>query len=197
MVLWVIIKVKNMLPDILHRTKFYSQKECLDLYAYLIQTCRFLENSNNLAMPRLIYWFGPYPYYYSEINNPACPLPEMIKEVAQDISTYLLEEGVNAQFNSVLINYYRDGKDRIGMHSDDISQLEEFPIIASLSLGDSRMFKMRHTISSEKQSYILEDGDLFIMKGNTQDEWKHGISPEQDKGARINLTFRNVVRPPK
>lgn len=46
-------------------------------------------------------------------------------------------------FNSLLCNLYRDGHDSIGWHSDDEASLGAEPIIASLSLGDTRVFSLR------------------------------------------------------
>lgn len=188
--------------DIIEKANFFSKEETSELYNFLITHCQFeektvLNEGNTTKVPRLIQWYGPYEYSYSGITNPAIELPKALQQVAQKIVMFLKEQGFEAQFNSVLINYYRDGKDKIGMHGDDETQLGAFPIIASVSLGDSRVFKMRNNVTKEKINFLLEDGHLFIMKGNTQNEWMHGIDSEPNKGVRINLTFRMIKYPPK
>lgn len=188
--------------DIIEQAHFFSTQETQELYSFLMEHCEFEQKIvNNAGMntkvPRLIKWYGPYEYAYSGITNPAIELPQELKAVAQKITLFLKSKDIEAEFNSVLINYYRDGKDKIGMHGDDERQLGSFPVIASVSLGDTRLFKMRHNETREKINFELEDGHLFIMKGNTQNEWMHGIDSEPNKGARINLTFRMIKYPPK
>ena len=108
-----------------------------------------------------------------------------------------IEPLANSKFNSVLINYYRDGKDRVAWHSDDEKELGKNPVIASVSLGAERKFKMRHKKYKEnnlKHEIMLNHGSLLIMSGTTQHYWMHEI-PRTAKpiGPRINLTFR-VIR---
>jgi alkylated DNA repair dioxygenase AlkB len=99
-------------------------------------------------------------------------------------------------FNSVLINYYRDHRDSMGMHSDDEPELGPNPVIASLSLGQTRQFVMRHKTNRALKimRMNLDSGSLLLMKGETQTHWKHGIPKEsQACGPRVNLTFRRIV----
>lgn len=192
---------EQILLDIINQPNFLNEKESEQLFTYLIENCDFQQKTVNIdnrtsKVPRLIKWYGPYVYAYSGIIHPAQELPEILQELALKITNYLKTYNVDATFNSVLINYYRDGKDKIGMHGDDERQLGQYPVIASVSLGTDRIFKMRHNETKEKRFFTLSSGQLFIMKGNTQNEWMHGIDPEPDKGVRINLTFRNIKYPP-
>lgn len=193
--------LEQILLDIINQPNFLNQQESDDLFAYLEENCDFQQKIVNIdnrssKVPRLIKWYGPYTYAYSGIIHPAEDLPTILKDLAQKISDYLVVHNVEVTFNSVLINYYRDGKDKIGMHGDDERQLGQYPVIASVSLGTDRVFKMRHNETKEKRLFMLSHGQLFIMKGNTQNEWMHGIDPEPEKGVRINLTFRNIKFPP-
>ena len=89
--------------------------------------------------------------------------------------------------NSVLVNYYRDGKDSMGWHSDDEKELGINPIIASISLGSSRKFKMKHNTNKNDDSKIdvtLDHGSLLVMKGATQHFWKHCI-PKTKNGNNL------------
>ena len=100
-------------------------------------------------------------------------------------------------FNSVLINYYRDGKDRVAWHSDDEKELGRNPVIGSVSLGAERNFKLRHKqykVNGLKKQITLRHGSFLLMKGSTQHHWMHEI-PRTAKpiGPRINLTFRVIL----
>jgi len=101
------------------------------------------------------------------------------------------------EFNCVLINLYRDGNDSMGWHSDDEPELGTNPVIASLSLGQTRQFKMRHKQTGEKLDITLEHGSLLLMSGPTQHHWQHAIMrTKRQLAPRINLTFRSIQTQP-
>jgi len=105
-----------------------------------------------------------------------------------------LEAVCPENFTTVLLNYYRDGKDSNGWHADNERELGRDPIIASLSFGAERSFHLQHnTRKDQKLKITLEHGSLLVMKGTTQHFWKHQI-PKTAKpiGPRINLTFRII-----
>ena len=105
-----------------------------------------------------------------------------------------LEKKVDHRFNSCLFNLYRDENDSNGWHADDEKKLGELPVIASLSLGESRLFHLKHkTDKTLKRSIALEHGSLLLMAGKTQKEFKHQLpKTKMPKTARINLTFRYI-----
>ncbi len=141
--------------------------------------------------PRLTALFGNEgkPYSYSNIvmqPHPWNPLLVFIKEA--------VEAACGERFTTVLLNYYRDGKDSNGWHADDEKELGRNPVIASVSFGAERAFHLQHnTIKNQKLKIVLEHGSLLVMKGTTQHFWKHQI-PKTTKtiGPRINLTFRFI-----
>ena len=143
------------------------------------------------SQPRLTALFGNEgkPYAYSNIvmqPHPWKPLLQLIKDEIEEVS--------KANFTTVLLNLYRDGKDSNGWHADNEKELGQNPVIASLSLGAVRSFHLRHnTIKEQKIKINLEHGSLLLMKGETQHFWKHQI-PKTAKiiGPRINLTFRII-----
>ena len=103
------------------------------------------------------------------------------------------------RFNSLLLNLYRDGCDRMGWHADDEPELDPRAPIASLSLGAARSFQLRprRPIGGELQTIHLElaDGDLLLMDPPTQEHWLHQLPARRRlREPRVNLTFR-VVRP--
>jgi alkylated DNA repair dioxygenase AlkB len=141
--------------------------------------------------PRLSAWYGDEAYSYSGILLKPRPWTDTLLELKHRV-----ESIIDHQFNSVLLNYYRDQNDSMGMHSDDEPELGKQPVIASLSLGEERSFLLRHKyrkdIGSVKLS--LSSGSMLVMKGDTQSHWKHGITKERKPcGPRINLTFRKVT----
>jgi alkylated DNA repair dioxygenase AlkB len=105
-----------------------------------------------------------------------------------------IEQQFGSTYNSVLANLYRNGRDSMGCHADDEKELGSTPIIASLSLGDERLFKLHHKKNKEIVDIILGHGDLLIMAGTIQNHWLHSVPKTKKlKTPRINLTFRNIV----
>lgn len=102
-----------------------------------------------------------------------------------------IEQETGHKFNACLANYYRDGNDSNGLHADNEPELGRNPVIASLSFGAKRKFRLKHNTTKEVVNFELSHGSLLIMAGECQHYWKHEI-PKQKKivGGRINLTFR-------
>lgn len=138
--------------------------------------------------PRLSAWHGDKAYRYSGLRlapAPFTPLLDAIRRAA--------EQATGRRYNSVLLNYYRDGRDSMGMHSDDEPELGPEPAIASVSFGATRPLILRHKASKETLKLPLTDGSLLFMAGKLQTNWMHGINKTtRPLGARINLTFRNI-----
>ena len=101
---------------------------------------------------------------------------------------------LNIDFNSVLVNYYRDGKDSMGWHSDDEKELGPNPTIASISFGSERDLLFRNKINKEILPIPQTHGCLILIDGKTQKNWQHAIKKTRKViGPRINLTFRNII----
>ncbi|MDP9081985.1 MAG: alpha-ketoglutarate-dependent dioxygenase AlkB [Bacteroidota bacterium] len=142
--------------------------------------------------PRLTSWHGDIGTDYSvsgKISNPNPWTPEllMLKEKVEAVA------GIH--FNSVLLNYYRDGNDSVAWHSDRESVLGKNPVIASVSFGQVRSFDIRNKAShNEHYSVRLEHGSLLLMKAGLQEHWEHRIAKSaKPMKARVNLTFRLVI----
>jgi len=113
-----------------------------------------------------------------------------------------VEERAGVRFNSALLNYYQSGKSKVGLHSDDEPELGNNPVIASVSLGCVRKFRMHCKYPEDDQfrdspktvHFSLANGSLLIMGGETQRYWKHEVPREaRIKETRINLTFRRIL----
>lgn len=139
--------------------------------------------------PRLSAWYGAAAYRYSGLSlapQAFTPLLGLIRAA--------VEEATGHRFNSVLLNYYRNGRDSMGMHSDDEPELGPEPVIASLSFGATRNFILKHKRSGERLSLPLSDGSLLLMAGATQRNWLHGVNKStKATGPRVNLTFRKIL----
>ena len=144
--------------------------------------------------PRLTAWYGDPGRSYTYSGTVMHPLPwtDLLLSIKRE-----LEELVGTQFNSVLLNLYRDQNDRMGFHSDNEPSLGPDPTIASLSYGAARtlLFKHKRRKDLPFKSLRLTSGSLLLMKGATQRNWNHGINRETSAcGPRINLTFRNIMK---
>jgi alkylated DNA repair dioxygenase AlkB len=143
--------------------------------------------------PRLIAWYGDAGMHYTYSGIQLIPLPwtQMLLDIKSRV-----EAAAHTDFNSVLLNYYRDRHDSMGMHSDDEPELGERPILASLSLGEERTFILKHKRDKAVKPVRLKlaSGSFLLMSGDTQRYWKHGIDKEtRSCGPRVNLTFRRIL----
>ena len=142
--------------------------------------------------PRLSAWYGDPGAVYRYSGTVNQPLPWLHSLLALKD---LLEDYTGSTFNSVLLNLYRDGNDAMGWHADDEPELGPFPTIASVSLGGTRRFLMKHRKDPELSSIRLDlsHGSLLVMSGATQANWKHSVSRTRTLvEPRINLTFRYI-----
>jgi alkylated DNA repair dioxygenase AlkB len=139
--------------------------------------------------PRLTAWYGEASYAYSGLRLDPTPMTPLLDQLRAAV-----EAATGRRYNSVLLNYYRDGADSMGMHSDDEPELGPAPAIASLSYGATRTFVLRHKRDKRTLKLDLEDGNLLLMAGLTQQNWLHGINKTaRQTGRRINLTFRYIA----
>ena len=98
-------------------------------------------------------------------------------------------------FNSVGLNFYRDGRDSVAPHSDHRDEIVAGFPIALLSLGDTRRMTIRATAPPRRALHVdLAAGSLLVMSYATQLHYTHGIpKTTEGVGPRISLAFR--VRP--
>ena len=145
-----------------------------------------------IPQPRLTAWYGDPAarYTYSGLSWEPLPWTPALLGLLQRIAA-----ATNAPFNSVLLNRYRDGRDSMGWHSDDEPELGPAPVIASLSLGATRRFRLRPRAGLPYSPFGLDlpSGSLLLMRGPTQQHWQHALpKTARPVGSRLNLTFRWV-----
>jgi alkylated DNA repair dioxygenase AlkB len=145
-----------------------------------------------ITMRRLSAWYGdrPFEYTYSQVSRQALPWTKTLAEIKSEV-----EKISGETFNSCLLNFYHDGDDYMGWHSDDEPELDPNASIASVSLGAERKFAFKHKRSKETVSTFLKNGSILLMKPPTQEHWLHTLrkSKKVSEG-RINLTFRTVLK---
>ncbi len=139
--------------------------------------------------PRLIAWQGDFPYKYSGGTWSSKPFSKTVRLLKN-----MVELKTETTYNGVLINLYRNGKDSMGWHSDNEKELGDNPMVASLSFGAERNFRIRS--KSEKGdsfSIVLPNNSLLIMNPGFQKLNEHSLpKTTKSKGIRINLTFRKL-----
>jgi alkylated DNA repair dioxygenase AlkB len=185
--------------EIIHYPALFDHAESAALFSELQTTINWQQDQitiygRQIPLPRLTAWYGDAgtPYAYSGITMQPQPWTAALLHIKRQI-----EPLAGMEFNSVLLNFYRDGKDSVGWHSDDEPELGHNPVIGSVSLGATRRFQLRHKFDhSMKQEFALTSGSVLLMQGATQHFWQHQI-PKTAKpvSARINLTFRQIANP--
>ncbi|TGE26489.1 alpha-ketoglutarate-dependent dioxygenase AlkB family protein [Hymenobacter metallicola] len=148
-----------------------------------------------VPQPRLTAWHGEPTAHYTYSGLAWVPQPWT--PVLQALRTQV-EAATNARFNSVLLNLYRTGQDSMGWHADNEPELGLEPVIASVSLGSTRRFRLkpRDVQQTPHPPLTLEltSGSLLVMRGLTQQQWLHAVpKTAQPVGPRLNLTFRRII----
>jgi alkylated DNA repair dioxygenase AlkB len=178
---------------LLYDEHFFGGPEADALFDVLRhQTAWKQEVGRGRPFPRLTAWYAEAgtAYRYSGVTHIGAGWTPTLLEIKRRV-----EAAAGAAFNSVLLNFYRSGRDSIGLHADDEPELGANPVVASVSLGGVRTFVLKHKASREKRSLRLGHGSLLVMGGTCQHHWLHGLpKTEEEVGGRINLTFR-LIRP--
>ena len=149
-----------------------------------------------VAVPRLQCWMSDHKssFAYSGLRlSPVLP-DTVVDNIRQRVETLAA-----IKFNSVLINYYRNGQDSVAWHADDEPELGPDPLIASVSFGAERPFQLKRKRPAQagKFQLTLRNGSILVMRGGLQENWLHQVPKVKDVNSpRINLTFRNIVRNP-
>lgn len=174
------IKSKSLMDDVIRNAKWRDDK--ITFYG------------KEFEQPRKVAFYGDpgCTYTYSKIVMQPLSWPKSLYQLKNK-----LNESFSTNFNTCLVNYYRDGDDHMSWHSDDEKELGENPIIASISLGAERDFlfkpKNKFNTGQERVKIVLEHGSLLMMMGSTQHQWNHAL-PKRKRvdQPRMNLTFREV-----
>jgi alkylated DNA repair dioxygenase AlkB len=177
---------------IFYHEAFYAKAKADALWKRIrAETPWTQERSRMGPFPRLTAWYADtgLTYSYSGVTHQAIEWTPTLMEVRREV-----EAAAETPFNSLLLNFYRDGQDSIGYHTDAEPELGVNPVIASISLGAVRQFVLKHIRTGTKLKYDLAPGSLLVMGGTCQHHWVHGVPKTKAVvGPRINLTFRNIL----
>lgn len=174
---------------------YYSYANACDIFLKLKNKIEWNQDEitlygKKIPLPRLTAWYGDpgIVYDYSGIIVKSIPWTNQLQDIRSTV-----QKATGNPFNSVLLNYYRSGRDGVAWHSDDEPVLGENPIIASASFGYPRKFQIRHKQTKELLEFELGNGDILLMDGQTQKYCEHQV-PKTKKNVdeRINLTFRYI-----
>ena len=140
--------------------------------------------------PRMIAWFEDKADVQNEKKT--MELTEDLKKIRERV-----EQQTQLTFNAVLLNLYRNGNDGVAWHSDKTGRSGINPVIASVTFGETRIFRLRHKFRKEipQVEIPLHHGSFLLMSGTTNSFWEHQVPKTARKILpRINLTFRRVLK---
>jgi alkylated DNA repair dioxygenase AlkB len=131
-------------------------------------------------------------YRYSGTLARSRPLTPGLRKVLETVN-----EALGTNFNGILVNRYKNGRDCLGAHSDDARGLDPHNhTVASISAGAARKFRFRDkTTKKIVLDYIHQPGTLLVMQGHAQDDLTHEIPQEaRVTEVRVSFTFRRHVK---
>lgn len=179
---WRTVKWKELTPERLAQVRFTNiswKQDNIKLYG------------KTMPLPRLTAWYGDSgkSYSYAGISSEPNEWNKGLLYLKQET-----ERCAGIEFNSVLLNWYRDGEDYLNWHADDEKELGVNPVIGSVNFGETRDFLLRRNSDpSQKIAVPLKHGTLLVMRGELQHFWQHSV-PKRKRvnGSRFNLTFRRI-----
>lgn len=182
--------------SLLYDEQFLSETSADELFDRLMEYRGWRQDhikmfGKKILQPRLTALFSDNDsaYTYSGLTMHPEIFPKYLLKVKEHC-----EKKLEQSFNACLANLYRDGQDSMGWHADDEKELGTNPVIASISVGEPRIFHLKHqSIKGLTYKKRLQHGSLLVMKGETQQFWKHQLPKTKKQiGSRINLTFRRI-----
>jgi alkylated DNA repair dioxygenase AlkB len=178
--------------DLLLIDNFFGKEESDAYYNVLLNNTQWLEYEmpmydKMVTAPRMISWYGDSN---RRTSNPDWPAELLIIKEKVEMETQI-------HFDGVLLNLYRNGNDGVGWHSDKTSSINKDMNIASVTFGETRMFRLRHKFLKHipQVEIPLYHGSFLLMAGSTNSYWEHQVpKTARDILPRINLTFRQVTK---
>jgi alkylated DNA repair dioxygenase AlkB len=95
-------------------------------------------------------------------------------------------------FTQVGVNLYRDGADSVAWHGDRVARELPEAVVALVSLGAARPFRLRPTGGGPSVGYLPGSGDLLVMGGSCQRTWQHSVPKTRASAPRISIQFRHA-----
>jgi alkylated DNA repair dioxygenase AlkB len=166
----------SLFDDLMDRLDF-TQRTGVPMYDRLVDE------------PRLTSW-------WSEAESDEIALPVLAD------ARWALADRYDRHFDSIGFNLYRDRNDSVAWHADRHRHHVTDPVVAILSVGESRPFQMRRKrdpehgeVGGASLTWGLGHGDLLVMGGACQHEWQHCVPKRRrPTGPRLSITFRHHAR---
>ena len=172
--------------SIVYYPALFDAAQSAALFDDLSQTLSWTQETmwmydHTVAVPRLLARFAPDE-----------PLPGNLAAVKTHV-----EDVLQARFNGVSVQYYRDGNDSVAWHSDHTEDLIDRAYVALVSLGAVREMQIRSKAKPRKVFSIdLEPGSLLVMGGAAQAQWEHHIPKvHRPVAPRISIALRQKRSP--
>jgi alkylated DNA repair dioxygenase AlkB len=193
------LKQNNLLPidgQVNYHPIAFSTEEVEAYFTYLANEIAWQQDVVKLfgktyITDRKVAWYAekPFIYRYSGQSKIALPFSPTLLDIKSRV-----EKLTGSEYDACLLNYYHNGSEGMGWHSDNEKSISPNSSIASVSLGATRKFQFKHKIQGLKLDLILDSGSILDMRGETQEFWLHAL-PKSKKiaGTRINLTFRKMA----
>lgn len=196
----IIDETKNLLPKdgiVNYYGKIIPEELANTIFLNLLESSDWKHDEaliygKHYVTKRKVAWYGDkdFNYTYSGKTKKALPFTPGLLKLKE-----LVELKSGETYNSCLCNLYHNGEETMGWHSDAEKDLKKHGAIASLSFGVERKFSFKHKQTKEKCEFVLENGSLMVMSGETQDFWLHRLPPSKKIiSPRINLTFRTIIQ---
>jgi len=170
------------MKGILHINNFVAEPDTL--FSYLKDNVEWDERMT----ARKTASFG-VAYNYSQMSYPYQPMPTSLRDICVEV-----HKTIGFEPNNCLVNYYLDGKSKMGFHADQTDILQADTGIAIVSLGATRILRFRNIEDKSKiLDYELASGSLIYMSQVIQKDWEHAIPKSDTDKARMSLTLRKIV----
>lgn len=187
--------------EIYYEKNFLPPEEATALFNVLLTRCAWQRHRTSFRslVPRDEAYYGDPGSNYTYSRREYKPLAWLTELFALKIrveettpaAAYSHLGMAKVGYNAVLCNLYKSGNDSVGLHAD--AEPEMGPIIASVSLGAERLFRLKAANGVVVLAERLAHGSLLIMAGDTQKNFGHEVPKELGiTDPRINLTFRRI-----
>jgi alkylated DNA repair dioxygenase AlkB len=106
-----------------------------------------------------------------------------------------LSRRYSVSYDSLWLNFYRDGRDSTGWHRDHFSCRLPECVVPVLTLGAARRFLIKPRSGGRSIAFTPRSGDLIAMGGRCQQDWLHGLpKAPQIREPRISVNFQSSAQ---
>lgn len=187
------MKTVELIKDFLNLEETYYLFESLKFNITWHENMKIGDSEEYKKIPRKMGYVSDienFTYKYANFSFPGQVWYPALKTVRDKLNKF-----TGRNFNSVLLNWYKDGKDEIKWHADkeEILGDRDKSVIACVNFGATRKFWFMNLETKERFFYPVSNGDLLMMNAGCQSEYLHAILKEKEiTESRISLTFREV-----